>query len=49
MFSKQDIEKIEQRGSSADQVFKDIDFFKSGFPYLKIVSAATPRKRYKGT
>ncbi len=44
MFSKQDIEKIEQRGSSADQVFKDIDFFKSGFPYLKIVSAATPAK-----
>ncbi|MEA5005912.1 MAG: DUF4301 family protein [Rikenellaceae bacterium] len=44
MFSKQDIEKIEQRGSSVDQVFKDIEFFKSGFPYLKILSAATSER-----
>lgn len=44
MLSKQDIEKIEQRGSSVDQVVRDIDFFKSGFPYLKTVSAATPAR-----
>ena len=47
MLSKQDIEKIEQRGSSVDQVIRDIDFFKSGFPYLKIVSAATPARGIK--
>lgn len=47
MLSKQDIEKIEQRGSSVDQVIRDINFFKSGFPYLKIVSAATPARGIK--
>jgi len=44
MLSKQDIERIEQRGSSVDQVIRDIDYFKSGFPYLKIITAATPAR-----
>lgn len=47
MLTKQDIEKIEQRGSSVDQVIRDINFFKSGFPFLKIVSAATPARGIK--
>gem|GEM_PF-6947732 len=31
MLSKQDIEKIEQRGSSVDQVIRDINFLNPDF------------------
>jgi len=42
MFSEKDLKQIESRGSSAKNVQSQLDRFKKGFPWMKIVSAATP-------
>ena len=42
MFTKEDIKQIEQRGSSVKTVEEQVERFKKGFPWLKIVAPATP-------
>lgn len=44
MFTKEDIAQIEQRGSSVQTVEEQVERFKKGFPWLKIVAPATPEK-----
>ena len=44
MLRKEDIEQIEQRGSSVLTVEEQVERFKKGFPWLKIVAPATPEK-----
>ncbi len=42
MFSQNDIQQIEGRGSTLRDVKHQIECFKSGFPWMKIVGPATP-------
>ena len=42
MFTPKDYEQIEAHGLSVEQVEHQIENFRNGFPYLKIVSAASP-------
>lgn len=42
MFDKNDIRKIEERGSSVKQVEAQVERFKKGFPWMNIVGPATP-------
>ena len=42
MFTKEDIKQIEQRGSSVQTVEEQVERFRKGFPWLKIVAPATP-------
>lgn len=42
MFIQNDIRQIESRGSSVETVQEQVERFKKGFPWMKIVSAATP-------
>ena len=42
MFTKEDIMQIEQRGSSVQTVEEQVERFRKGFPWLKIVAPATP-------
>ena len=44
MFTKEDIAQIEQRGSSVQTVEQQVERFKQGFPWMKIVAPATPEK-----
>ena len=44
MFTKEDISQIEQRGSSVQTVQEQVERFRKGFPWLKIVGPATPQK-----
>ena len=44
MFKKEDIAQIEQRGSSVQTVEEQVERFKKGFPWMKIVAPATPEK-----
>ena len=44
MFTNEDIKQIEQRGSSVQTVQDQVERFKKGFPWLKIVAPATPQK-----
>ena len=44
MFTKEDIAQIEQRGSSVKTVEEQVERFKKGFPWMKIVAPATPEK-----
>ena len=44
MLTQKDIRQIEARGSSARQVELQIDRFKKGFPWMKIVGPATPER-----
>lgn len=44
MFTKEDIRQIEQRGSSVRTVEEQVERFKKGFPWMKIVAPATPEK-----
>ena len=44
MFRKEDIEQIEQRGSSVQTVEQQVERFKQGFPWMKIVAPATPER-----
>ena len=40
----QDQNQLAQRGISAEKFEKQLAFFQTGFPYLDIISAATPDK-----
>ena len=42
MFRKEDVDQIEQRGSSVSVVEGQVERFKKGFPWLRIVAPATP-------
>ena len=42
MFTKEDIKQIERRGSSVQTVEDQVERFRKGFPWLKIVAPATP-------
>ena len=44
MFRKEDIAQIEQRGSVVQTVEQQVERFKQGFPWMKIVAPATPEK-----
>ncbi len=44
MFDKNDIRKIEERGSSVKQVEAQVERFKKGFPWMNIVGPATPER-----
>ena len=44
MFRKEDIVQIERRGASVKTVEEQVERFKKGFPWLKIVAPATPQR-----
>ena len=44
MFSQKDTQQIEGRGASLRQVKQQIEHFKTGFPWMKIVGPATPAR-----
>ena len=44
MFRKEDVAQIEQRGSSVQTAQQQVERFKQGFPWMKIVAPATPEK-----
>ncbi|MBR6732451.1 MAG: DUF4301 family protein [Bacteroidales bacterium] len=44
MFTKEDIAQIEQRGSDVQTVEQQVERFKQGFPWMKIVAPATPER-----
>ena len=41
MFTNEDIEQIENRGSSLSEIEKQIVHFRKGFPYLNVLRPAT--------
>ena len=47
MLSPKDIKQIEERGASLQQVKVQIEQFKNGFPWMKIVGPATPDRGIK--
>ena len=47
MFEKEDVRKIEERGSSVRTVEAQVERFKKGFPWMNIVSPATPHRGIK--
>ncbi len=47
MFTPKDLEQIEGRGATLPQVKEQIEHFKSGFPWMKIVGPATPERGIK--
>lgn len=47
MFSLKDYNQMASLGISREVVLNQIDIFKKGFPYLEVVSAATPKKGVK--
>jgi len=42
MFTEKDLQQIKQKGLEAKDVENQIDNFKQGFPFIKLVAAATP-------
>ena len=44
MFTNSDLRQIEERGSSKAVVAKQLESFKKGFPWMKIVGPATPER-----
>ena len=44
MFNQKDIQQIEERGAGVRQVKQQVEYFKSGFPWMKIVGPATPER-----
>ena len=44
MFNQKDTKEIENRGNSVREVSRQIDCFKNGFPWMKIVGPATPER-----
>ena len=44
MFTEQDIRQIKARGADLQQIEEQIDHFKKGFPWMKIVAPATPQR-----
>jgi len=47
MFSQSDQQQILDRGATLSQVKEQIEHFKSGFPWMKIVGPATPERGIK--
>jgi len=47
MFNQKDIQQIAERGATLQQVEEQIDHFKNGFPWMKIVGPATPLRGIK--
>ncbi len=47
MFSKDELRQIEERGSSYEKVMKQLSHLENGFPYLDVVSPATPFRGIK--
>ena len=47
MFTPKDIQQIEERGATVRQVKDQIEQFKNGFPWMKIVGPATPERGIK--
>lgn len=44
MFTKSDVEQIKALGASAETVEGQVEQFRNGFPWMKIVAPATPEK-----
>ena len=44
MLEEKDIRQIEERGSSVKTVEEQVERFKKGFPWMKIVAPATPER-----
>ena len=44
MFTQKDIQQIQERGADPRQVSRQTDYFRSGFPWMKIVGPATPER-----
>ena len=44
MFSQKDLQEIRQRGANPKIVEKQVESFKKGFPWMKIVGPATPQR-----
>ena len=44
MFTEKDIRQIEARGADLRQIEQQIEHFKHGFPWMKIVAPATPQR-----
>ena len=44
MFTKEDVAQIEQRGTTVQTVQEQVERFKKGFPWMKIIAPATPEK-----
>ena len=44
MFTQKDIRQIEARGADLSQIELQIEHFKKGFPWMKIVAPATPQR-----
>ena len=44
MFNPKDIQQIEERGATLRQVKQQVEDFKNGFPWMKIVGPATPER-----
>ena len=44
MFTKNDIQQIRERGADPGQIEQQIEHFKNGFPWMKIVAPATPER-----
>ena len=42
MFTEKDLRQIAERGADLRQIEQQIDYFKQGFPWMKIVGPATP-------
>ena len=47
MFNQKDTQQIESRGASVRQVKEQLEHFRTGFPWMKIVGPATPRRGIK--
>jgi hypothetical protein len=47
MFNQKDTQQIESRGASVRQVKDQLEHFRTGFPWMKIVGPATPRRGIK--
>ena len=47
MFTKEDVAQIEQRGSNVTTVEDQVERFKKGFPWMKILAPATPQRGIK--
>ena len=44
MFTPEDLRQIAARGAALSQIEEQIDHFKKGFPWMKIVGPATPKR-----
>ena len=44
MFSEKDIRQIQARGADLQQIEEQIEHFRKGFPWMKIVAPATPQR-----